>query len=134
MHFANIGRFLCNSYIAGYPQNTLYNNLADSGISWANYFEEVPSLIVFDQLRTSLSNYKQWKTFQSDAKAGTLPSVSFLDPAYFSILNCVQEDDAHPPSDIAETERLLKTVYETVRASPQWNETLLIVTFDEHGG
>ncbi|CAO3673695.1 unnamed protein product [Umbelopsis ramanniana] len=121
-------------YIAGYPQNTLYNNLADSGISWTNYFEEVPSLIVFDQLRTSLSNYKQWNTFQSDAKAGTLPSVSFLDPAYFSILNCVQEDDAHPPSDIAETERLLKNVYETLRASPQWNETLLIVTFDEHGG
>jgi phospholipase C len=121
-------------YIVGYPQNTIYNNLAESGISWANYFQEVPSLLVFDQLRTSISNYHQWDTFLSDAKAGTLPSVSFLDPSYFSILNCVQENDNHPPADVAEGEALLKQVYETLRASPQWNQTLFIVTYDEHGG
>lgn len=121
-------------YIAGYPQNTIYNNLAASSISWTNYFEEIPSLIIFDELRTSLGNYKQWDSFKSDAAAGKLPAVSFLDPAYFSILNCVQEDDNHPPADIAEGEALLKQIYETLRASPQWNETLLIVTYDEHGG
>ena len=31
-------------------------------------------------------------------------------------------------------QRIVKEVYETLRASPQWNETLLIVTYDEHGG
>jgi phospholipase C len=133
-YFFLITKFLSQRYIAGYPQNTIYNNLAASGISWKNYFQEIPSLVVFDQLRTSLGNYKQWGTFLSDAKAGTLPSVSFLDPSYFSILNCVQENDNHPPSDVAEGEALLKQVYEAVRASPQWNETLLIVTYDEHGG
>ncbi|KAJ2963245.1 hypothetical protein NQZ79_g1753 [Umbelopsis isabellina] len=123
-----------SKYIAGYPQNTIYNNLAASGISWTNYFEEIPSLLVFDELRTSLGNYKQWDSFKSDAAAGNLPAVTFLDPAYFSILNCVQEDDNHPPADIAEGEAILKQIYETLRASPQWNETLLIVTYDEHGG
>ena len=28
----------------------------------------------------------------------------------------------------------MKKVYEAVRASPNWNETLLIITYDEHGG
>jgi hypothetical protein len=28
----------------------------------------------------------------------------------------------------------MKLVYETLRASPQWNSTLLIITYDEHGG
>ncbi|KAL4302441.1 hypothetical protein GQ457_10G007070 [Hibiscus cannabinus] len=29
---------------------------------------------------------------------------------------------------------LVKEVYETLRSSPQWNQTLLIITYDEHGG
>jgi phospholipase C len=91
-------------------------------------------LLVFDSLRTSLGSYKQWDSFVSDAASGSLPPVTFLDPAYFSILNCVEENDNHPPSDVAEGEALLKQVYETLRASPQWNETLFIVTYDEHGG
>lgn len=37
----------------------------------------------------------------------------------------------HPPSDVAEGEALIKEVYETIRASPQWNNTLLIINFDE---
>ncbi|KAM0889860.1 hypothetical protein ACQ4PT_027440 [Festuca glaucescens] len=28
----------------------------------------------------------------------------------------------------------IKEIYETLRASPQWNETLMIITYDEHGG
>lgn len=31
-------------------------------------------------------------------------------------------------------ELLIKQVYNAVRNSPQWNTTLLIITFDEHGG
>ena len=29
---------------------------------------------------------------------------------------------------------LLKEVYEDLRGSPDWNKTLLIITYDEHGG
>jgi hypothetical protein len=28
----------------------------------------------------------------------------------------------------------IKEIYETLRASPQWNQTLMVVTYDEHGG
>lgn len=40
----------------------------------------------------------------------------------------------HPVASILEGERLIKNVYEAVRSSPIWNDTLLVITFDEHGG
>ena len=43
-------------------------------------------------------------------------------------------NDQHPDHDVALGEALIKDVYESLRASPQWNETLFIVTYDEHGG
>lgn len=40
----------------------------------------------------------------------------------------------HPSGLISDGEKLIKQVYESLRASPQWNKTLLILTFDESGG
>jgi hypothetical protein len=40
----------------------------------------------------------------------------------------------HPDHDVAAAEQFYKDIYEALRASPQWNETLFILTFDEHGG
>lgn len=40
-------------------------------------------------------------------------------------------DDMHPDHDVAVGEAFLKRVYEAVRGSPQWNNTLLLITFDE---
>ncbi|KAF7727958.1 hypothetical protein EC973_006846 [Apophysomyces ossiformis] len=118
-------------YIPGYPQRTIYNNLDDAGIRWHNYFQEIPSLLVFDKLRHSIGRYHRWGTFKKHAAEGNLPPVSFIDPAYFAIAKCIPETDNHPPADVAEGEKLLKEVYETLRASPQWNQTLFIVTYDE---
>ncbi|MBB5421748.1 hypothetical protein HDG42_007833 [Paraburkholderia sp. JPY171] len=43
-------------------------------------------------------------------------------------------DSQHPLDDVTRGERLIKTVYETIRNSPHWNNSLLLVTWDEHGG
>jgi hypothetical protein len=40
----------------------------------------------------------------------------------------------HPLDDVIRGERLIKKVYETIRNSPVWERSLLVVTFDEHGG
>jgi len=36
--------------------------------------------------------------------------------------------------DISRGQRLIKRVYEALRSSPQWNSTLFLLTYDEHGG
>jgi hypothetical protein len=40
----------------------------------------------------------------------------------------------HPLDDVTRGEQLIKDVYEAIRNSPHWETSLLVVTFDEHGG
>src|SRR5262249_58939677 len=40
----------------------------------------------------------------------------------------------HAPYDVRNGENLIADTYEALRAGPQWEQTLLIVTYDEHGG
>jgi phospholipase C len=41
----------------------------------------------------------------------------------------------HPLNDVREGDALVKLVYETLRGAPDiWSTTMLIITFDEHGG
>ena len=42
--------------------------------------------------------------------------------------------DQHPDHDVTKGEELIKKVYESLRSSKLWNDTLLIITYDEHGG
>lgn len=76
------------------------------------------------------THLKRFGTFKTHAAQGQLPPFSVIEPQYFG----ANENDNHPPSDSRRTEALLKDVYETLRASPKWDSTLLIITYDEHGG
>jgi phospholipase C len=40
----------------------------------------------------------------------------------------------HPLNDVRRGERFVKEVYEAIRNSPLWERSVLIITFDEHGG
>jgi phospholipase C len=44
------------------------------------------------------------------------------------------KNDAHPPHNVAAADSFLYDVWQAVHSSPQWNYTLLVITFDEHGG
>ena len=56
-----------------------------------------------------------------------------MEPRYFDLREAPADDD-HPAHDVANGQRLVKEVYEAVRNGPQWNESLLVITYDEHGG
>jgi phospholipase C len=74
-------------------------------------------------------------SFLDDAARGTLPQVSWIDPNFvdLSVLETNSNDD-HPPSDIRSGQSFVLDVYEALLNSPAWENTLLIVTYDEHGG
>jgi hypothetical protein len=71
--------------------------------------------------------------FHLDAAKGNLPNYVVVEPRYYDLESGPANDD-HPSHDIAQGQALIKDVYETLRASPQWNELLLLITYDEHGG
>jgi len=82
--------------------------------------------------------------FIADAqRPGGLPNYSFIEPIYIDTPGRGAENDMHPEShwfqpdgasNVEEGERLLFKIYNAVRSSPDWNSTLLIILFDEHGG
>lgn len=119
----------------GFPQRSLFDQLDDAGLSFGVYYQQVPSVSFLQSMRRlkHIGKFHQWSKFEADAKAGRLPNFSVLEPSYFDLKLCPANDD-HPSHDVGEGQKLLKGVYEAMRASPQWEESLLIVTYDEHGG
>ena len=69
--------------------------------------------------------------FKAAAKAGTLPRFSFLEPVWISLAGTTSY---HPGADPAVGEQALHELYEAMKSGPAWNETLFVITFDEHGG
>jgi phospholipase C len=61
---------------------------------------------------------------------------TFIEPNYGNVVNSKYEGGSsqHPMDDVYGGEELLKVVYEAIRNSPLWNTSLLIITYDEHGG
>ena len=74
-------------------------------------------------------------SFLEDAAHGTLPSVSWIDPNWgnFNPFGFEQNDD-HPTADISDGQDLVLAVYHALATSPQWDKTLLVIFYDEHGG
>ena len=110
---------------------TIFDALSNAGISHRYYFNNVPY--------TALWGFKYfWSTslfgdFLSDAAAGKLPAVSFLDPN-FTVLDDGTGNDDHPHADIRNGDAFLSQIYRAVSRGPAWQKTVLIVTFDEWGG
>ena len=75
-------------------------------------------------------------SFASDLAGTYNYQYTFIEPHYGDIYSGSYQGGSsqHPMDDVYGGEQLLKFVYETLRASDIWNESLLIVTYDEHGG
>lgn len=74
-------------------------------------------------------------SFLDDAAKGELRDVSWIDPNFadLHVLDPNSNDD-HPPADVKAGQALVLEVYEALRNSPAWEDTILIVVYDEHGG
>ncbi|ONM30832.1 Non-specific phospholipase C6 [Zea mays] len=123
--------------LLGYPQRTIFESLAADGHDFAVYFKTIPTVLFYRRLRAlryaARAFHRYDAAFKEHARRGVLPALSVIEPRYFDLTGTPADDD-HPAHDVANGQRLVKDVYEALRASPQWNQTLLIVTYDEHGG
>jgi phospholipase C len=74
-------------------------------------------------------------SFLDDVASGHLREVSWIDPNFIDlkVLDPASNDD-HPPSDVKAGQALVMEVYEALRNSRDWDSTLLVILYDEHGG
>jgi phospholipase C len=74
------------------------------------------------------------KDFETDAHNGELPAYSFIEPRITSCDTTNPSNDQHPRQDIRLGENFINRIYSALVKSPQWERTLLVITYDEHGG
>ena len=93
-----------------------------------------------------------FRNFFHDCAAGELPKYSFIEPHFINFFDDVMwHDDMHPssfdstlysdggPGSVLLGDRIVWKVYQAIRNSQSvsgnnWQNTLLIITCDEHGG
>ena len=110
------------------PNGTIFDRLDAHNISWASYATNVSALyVISDIVKKNPGRIKTIDQFHADAKSGSLPSVSYVDP---NILTSTEES----PQDISLGEYFVSTVATSLLNSPAWDRTMLIWTYDEHGG
>ncbi|KAL0371057.1 UNVERIFIED_CONTAM: Non-specific phospholipase C2 [Sesamum angustifolium] len=120
----------------GYPQRTIFEDLDDAGISFGIYYQNIPATLFYRDLRKLkyIGKFHPYGlSFKKDAKNGKLPGYVVVEQRYTDSKVEPANDD-HPSHDVYQGQMFVKEVYETLRGSPQWNETLLVITYDEHGG
>lgn len=111
----------------------IFNVLEEIGASWRVYHDTVivPSLtwLMFPNLWPHLDHFSGFDAFQQDCASGNLPQYSFLEPSFL-----IDPNDEHPPHDVVAGEQFLYKIWQALSGSPAWPESLLMITYDEHGG
>jgi phospholipase C len=129
-HAAQTDR-LDNSLLPVSTLPTIWDRLADHDVSRRYYFSDFPFLALWGSKYLDIS--RPTTQFFADCAAGTLPSVSFVEPRFFGEAQGLS-NDYHPHSDIRKGEVFLNSVYSAVTSSPNWKDTILVINFDEWGG
>jgi hypothetical protein len=111
-----------------FPQRTIYDSLAANNRSFALYSNATGwgLDLLMDGVARHKRHFHNYSHFFSAATAGSLPNFSFITPP--------SGWSDHPCQDIRHGERLVKDLYEALRAGPGWNKTLFAVIYDDIGG
>jgi phospholipase C len=134
-------RFLQAATAAGLVGNTIPNLFAHPpaggliwdtldayGISWANYFVEVPELALWPRSLLRWHDHVHGSTdFHDDCRSGRLPAVSLITPEI-----AVASEGEFEDNQVGEA--FTASVFEAATAGPQWQRMLFIIVWDEGGG
>jgi phospholipase C len=111
-----------------YTQPMLHERLVAAGVSVRYYYSDLPTALLFGG-RVAPFLHKIDDYF-ADCAAGTLPQVSFVDPAFSD----PARTDNHPHGDIRAGERFVRDVFAAFARSPHWSDGVFFLTYDEWGG
>ena len=128
---------------------SLESELLNSSVSWRSYDFSLPPYpgaiggvagvpaVAFDYwnplaaraqsyLSAVKSHFVPRSNFFGDAANGTLPNVSWVIPS--------PADSDHPPYNLTTGQDWVASVVDAVERSPEWNSTVLFLSWDEYGG
>ena len=128
-HAAQTDRIDQSLAISSLP--TIWDRLATHGLEGRYYYTDVPTLALWGTKYRSISHHLL--RFLADCQEGMLPHIAFVDPKFLGAALGISWDD-HPHADIRNGQAFVNLIYEAVVTSPNWPNTVLVITYDEWGG
>jgi phospholipase C len=79
---------------------------------------------------------KSLANFATDLQGNYPYQYTWIEPNYGNAASDTYSNGSsqHPMDSLAAGDNLVAFVYNTIRNSPLWNQSVLIITYDEHGG
>lgn len=119
-----------------WTQQSYFDFLTQHNVSWrAHYQNDLWAIMYYADVKNKPENHKNVQpldNFFVDAKEGKLSKFTWLQPRLTTTGGLPTWQ--HPDASVALGEKLIEEIYEALRSSPQWNETVFIITYDECGG
>jgi phospholipase C len=132
-----------------FQNGSIYDRLDSQQKKWRVYHGDVhPQVLAMpglgEKYLTSAENFcptypsnPHFSDFATDVNSASYgPAYTFIEPDYaLQIFSQFRNGDSqHPLGLVSAGEKLIKYVYESLRASPIWSKCVLLVLWDEHGG
>lgn len=125
-----------------FQNGTVFDRLEKAGKTWRVYHAGLfPQVLAIHGMVERHDDPKYFRDlnvggkhdpFAADLASGYVVDYTFLEPDHGIPFG--NGDSQHAPFSVAKGERLVKYVYETLRSSPIWPDSALLITWDEHGG
>lgn len=120
-----------------FDNGTIFDLLDSAKLDWSIYCgDEFPQSLHMKGMVENFGKgkFQPYSKFQSDLTKDFAKSYVFIEPNWHPFTHFRCGNSQHPLDDVTRGEQLLKEVYEAIRKSPLWEKSLLIITYDEHGG
>ena len=124
-------------------KSLVFDWLSEHGVRWRVYRSGIPFEMLFETMWDDVFDPDRFKSVKdlaidvNEEADATYPQVIFLEPAFSDspITLGYQPNDDHPPTGISPGQQFTREMYAALSSnSARWAKTVLIVTYDEHGG
>jgi len=113
----------------------IFSALAAKGVKYRIYADDpFPNVSELENI-SILRDVREFEDLAEDLRRpGFDAGYVFIEPSYDVLGDYRDGNSQHPLGSVAAGEQLIKATYEAIRNSPVWDHSLLIITWDEHGG
>jgi phospholipase C len=130
--------FGVHSAIGGFEfaGGNIFDKLRETGVKFRIYADDpFPDVAQHDGVSIVL-DIEEFEEFAGDLKDPSFDAgYVFIEPKYDALLSDYGDGNSqHPVGSVAAGERFIKATYEAIRNSPIWEKSVLVITWDEHGG
>ncbi|MEE9372548.1 MAG: alkaline phosphatase family protein [Saprospiraceae bacterium] len=127
-----------------YGNRTIFEVVADHNLSWKIYRDGFAQSQAFHKLwfkKKKNGGFRKFSKFTEDVRKEELANYVFIEPRHMPMLSG-RTNNMHPGNnqnssdqDFKAAENLVAQVFNALRTKKTiWNKSLLVITFDEHGG